>query len=243
DLNRKTIQDPGISVDLGTIEVRARRLDAYVEYHKPTMLYSRPDDRVQVDSSLLSQGQTNIIDFLRGKVPNFEVSNESGDRQVILRGRSTGLSQNTSMSNAAQFMVNGFAVTPAYAETINPLDVEFVDIIRSLSQNSVYGEFGRNGIIAIYLKPPHQRSRKPVEREGMISRMFVGYARSIPFQAGPHPDSNATLYWSGIRQMDSEGMAEMKIPLSGPREDLQIIIEGLTPSGTPLFLSKSISLP
>lgn len=233
----------GLSVDLDPVEIKAKRLDSYIAYHKPGMLYSRPDDRVTVDTASLASGHYNVIDFLKGKVPNFTVTGEEGggSRQVILRGRSTGLSRSISMSNAAQFMVNGFAVSQAYVESINPVDIAFVDILRSLSQTSVYGEFGRNGIIAIYLKPPHQRYRKPVEREGLISHVMVGYVKPLPFQATDPPGSS-TIFWSGIQKLNKEGKKRISVPIGDVKGDFYLILEGVTTSGTPVFIKEKLSI-
>ncbi len=234
-----------IIIDLDEIQVRAKRLDIIVEYHKKNMLYARPSSRIILDTLLANRGYTNIIDLLRGRVPNFEVSSEEGSPKVYLRGRATGLSKSAAMSNAANFMVDGSSVSQAYVEAINPTDIAFVDILRGLSETSVYGEYGRNGLIMIYLKPPMQRSKKMLNRGNILSHQIIGFARSLPFAVQESSVHNipTSLYWNATWQTDNRGTAE--ISFSVPKHDGSyfIVAEGITTNGQPFFTMQKLQIP
>ncbi|MCB0685204.1 MAG: hypothetical protein KDC53_01730 [Saprospiraceae bacterium] len=231
-----------LPITLDEVQIKAKKIDALISYYQPSMLYTQPDDRVFFDESIPNKGTSDVIDILKGRVTSFIVTGEGGNgRQVIMRGRSTGLSRTAGMSNAAEFTVNGSPVSLAYAESINPVDIAFVDIIRSLSLTSVYGEFGRNGIIAIYLKPPHQRKVSSPKESYIISKLIVGYAKPIDFSPA-QSGKDDTIYWSGIVRANQNGEADFRIPIPKINGNYILTVEGLTGMGTPLHFRQSIDL-
>ncbi len=151
------------SIELDSISVTAKKIDKMVEYYEDGMLYKRPDTRIRMDEVTAPNAHNDILSILQ-RAPGLLVGGEG----VIIRGRQTGLSGIT-ISNTAKFMVNGALVSDEYATSINPTNIAFIDIVRSLNKLNIFGEVGSNGLVMIYLKTPQDQKRKTKETEGVKS--------------------------------------------------------------------------
>ena len=236
-----------MSIDIDSIEVTAKKIDKIIQYYEDGMLYNRPDTRVKMESIADPNQYQNIHDVLNGRVPGMQ---KSGN-EVIIRGRKTGLSANTNISNAARFMVNGSFVSQGYAESINPMDIAFVDVLKSFHQLTAFGEMGSNGLIMIYLVPPEQRNRarKKTATNGILNFTFKGYDEARQFYTPKYegqapliaePDNRITLHWQPTVFFNEIGEAVIEFYTSDRLGTYNISLEGISQNGLPIIASSKI---
>ena len=104
------------------------------------------DKRVTAVSSLKvdkkqSQTYSTIYDYLRGRVPGVQVTS---DNRIIIRGIGTNTDQTDPL-----ILVDDVEMPDI--STINPADVESVDVIKDGS-SAIYGMQGANGVVIIKLR-------------------------------------------------------------------------------------------
>ena len=114
-----------------------------------------PEQTVQ-DRRLATQGNISLADVLR-KNTSLTVTGTGNNISVIVRGTSTlgGHGQHTQ----PLYVIDGVSVGNNYATVnrrINPADIARVEVLRSLSQVSTYGELGNHGVIKITTKQGQQ---------------------------------------------------------------------------------------
>lgn len=110
-----------------------------------------------------SVAKANIDDMLKAPVPNFDqalagriagvsVSSESGMpggvMNIVIRGNNSVTQENSPM-----FIIDGFPVEdPTIGASINPNDIESIDVLKDASAAAIYGSRGANGVIIITTK-------------------------------------------------------------------------------------------
>lgn len=110
-----------------------------------------------------SVGSANISDMLKAQVPNFDqalagriagvsVNSSSGmvgsSMNIVIRGNSS-----VTQDNSPMFIIDGFPVEdPNIGATINPNDIESIDVLKDASAAAIYGSRGANGVIIITTK-------------------------------------------------------------------------------------------
>ena len=104
------------------------------------------DQRTTAVSSLKvdkkqSQTYSTIYDYLRGRVPGVQVTS---DNRIIIRGIGTNTDQTDPL-----ILVDDVEMPDI--STINPADVESVDVIKDGS-SAIYGMQGANGVVIIKLR-------------------------------------------------------------------------------------------
>ena len=226
------------SIELDSISVTAKKIDKVVEYYEDAMLYKRPDTRIRMDEVIDPNAHNDILGILQ-RAPGLEVDNGG----VIMRGRQTGLSKNITISNNAKFMVNGALVSDEYATSINPANIAFIDVVRSLNKLSVFGEVGNNGLVMIYLKSPQDQERKKKEVEGIKNFSFKGYDVAREFYTPTYdlisrengkPDNRVTLHWATTIQFNESGEAYIEFYTSDRTGIYDVIVEGISNTRLPI---------
>lgn len=100
-------------------------------------------------SDLSDRITSNPLEALSGKVPGLSVYNNSGRPgggvSVNLRGFNS-----ISASNSPLFVIDG--VVGADFQSINPSDIETVDVLKDASSTAIYGSRGANGVIIVTTK-------------------------------------------------------------------------------------------
>ena len=238
----------GLLLDEVTIE--AKKVDEWVDYYDDVISYTPSGNRVFTDNIAALGGYRDIYDILRGRVTGIEItSSASGQsrRDVIIRGSSSGLSASTAGNNAAGFLLNGSLVTAATAESISPVDIAFIDVIKGLSQLTQFGSEGSGGIIAIYLKPPGARSnsrtsQSSTKKDNGIYVDYQGYSRSKEFYkvnygaTGSYEKESIrrTVHWEPMIITDEEGAASISFYTSDYIGSYHIDVQGVSENGTPM---------
>ena len=84
---------------------------------------------------------TDMYEYLRGRVPGVAVGT---DNSITIRGVNS-----INLSTEPLILLDGVAITDL--STINPMDVQSVDVLKDAS-SSIYGARGANGVILITTK-------------------------------------------------------------------------------------------
>lgn len=108
----------------------------------------RAEDINQVPMSSLDQ-------ILQGKVAGMSVISSSGQpgqsAAVVIRGIGS-----ISGSNTPLYVMDGIPIEGGYFQTINPQDIESVNVLKDASAKTLYGSRGSNGVIIITTKKGKQ---------------------------------------------------------------------------------------
>ena len=240
--------DEGLLLDEVTIE--AKKVDEWVDYYDDVINYAPSGNRVFTDNIPSLGVYTDIYDILRGRVTGIEITRSaSGNsrRDVIIRGSSSGLSAGTRGNNAAGFLLNGSLVSASTAESINPVDIAFIDVIKGLNQLTQFGSEGSGGIIAIYLKPPGARSNsrtstRSSKKDNGLNIDYQAYSSAKEFYKpnygadGSYEKSTIrrTVHWQPLLKLYEGGSAEISFYTSDYIGTYHIDIQGISADGTPI---------
>ena len=119
---------------------------------------------VKAEDITLNPG-VNPMDALQGKIAGLDITNSSGQAgsapTVQLRGtRSLQLDDDGNISSSAfkpTYIIDGM---PGDIATLNPNDIESIEVLKDASSTAIYGSSGANGVIIVTTKG--SKSGKPV---------------------------------------------------------------------------------
>lgn len=119
---------------------------------------------VKAEDITLNPG-SNPMDALQGKIAGLDITNSSGQAgaspTVQLRGtRSLQLDDNGNISTDAfkpTYIIDGM---PGDISTLNPNDIESIEVLKDASSTAIYGSSGANGVIIVTTKGA--KTGKPV---------------------------------------------------------------------------------
>ncbi len=118
---------------------------------------------------LESRPVSNAFEAIQGKAPGVDIT--SSERPgtigtIRIRGE-----RSLTASNEPLYVVDGVPIMSASGiETINPRDIESVDILKDASATAIYGSRGANGVVIITTK------------QGKTGQFSLNYAGSVTFQ-------------------------------------------------------------
>lgn len=120
----------------------------YTDYSKN----KSPSSSTQVAAKDINQVPMSSLDqILQGRVPGLSVSSSSGQpgqsATVIIRGVGS-----ISGSTSPLYVMDGIPIESGYFQTINPEDIESMDVLKDASAKALYGSRGSNGVILITTK-------------------------------------------------------------------------------------------
>lgn len=211
------------------VEISATKIEPF---RKPAV-YGKPS--ATVTSKDISPAAVNILQVLQARVPG-----------VIIRGTPPNMNVNLRAGNDGPplFTLDGTPVDAEVVNSLNPADVEYVDIVRGTAA-AIYGSRGINGVVAIYSKTGANASRPTV---GMERITYPGYytAREFyvpkydqPSNVSNHPDIRSTLYWNPFVETDKDGNATVTFYASDVTSKFKIVVQGITYGGAPGIASNA----
>jgi TonB-linked SusC/RagA family outer membrane protein len=146
---------------------------------------------------------SNIMEALQGRISGMDITKSSGQVgsgvDILLRG-----SRSIYGSNSPLFIVDGI---PSSYSSINPSDVESVDVLKDASSTAIYGSAGSNGVVIITTKKGktgkatvnfdayYGFSGEPEYLHGMVGDEWTAYRReAYKYTNGQYPtDMSAVL--------------------------------------------------
>ncbi len=155
----------------------------------------------KVKGSDLTQAKVvNLQNGLTGKVSGLSVSTTNsgvfGDTRLTLRGN-----RSLTGNNQPMLIVDGVAMSLGYLSSINPNDIQEVNVLKSSSATVVYGPEGVNGAIVVVTKRGN-RNRPVVTVSHTTQLESVSYMPKFQkrFGGGYSPDANGYGTWEPIEQ-------------------------------------------
>lgn len=214
------------------VEISATRID---ETRKPA-IYGKPS--ATITSKDIHPGAINILQALQAKIPG-----------VIIRGVPPNMEVNLRAGNDGPplFTVDGTPVDLEVVNSLNPGDIEYVDVIQS-SKAAIFGSRGRNGVLAIYMKTGSNMGRNTVGMERVTypgfykAREFYVPKYNEPSDLPDRPDIRPTLYWNPSVETDDKGNAVIRFFASDVTSKFKIVVQGLTYGGAPGTASNSFTV-
>lgn len=129
---------------------------------------------------------------LAGRVAGVQVSTNSGQpgstANIVIRGAGS-----ISQDNSPLYVIDGFPSEDANANTINPSDIESIDVLKDASATAIYGARGSNGVILITTK------------RGKSGKPQLSYNAYYGIQKSPNkiPLMNAYEFVKYVKQLNS----------------------------------------
>ncbi|MCB0689556.1 MAG: TonB-dependent receptor plug domain-containing protein [Saprospiraceae bacterium] len=225
------------SIDLEEITVSSKKSESFVEYHRNTMLYDEPDNRVLIDSIPGAHGKLGIFDVIRGRIPGVDVVGIYPNQTVRMRGYSSIARETT-----ATILLDGVPISMVTANAISPERIAFVDVLKGLSKSAIYGS-GGNGVIALYSKSPEEMKGKYDLKSGVLQFNHPGYYHAREFYIPDYhenteeaeTDYRTTLLWyPDIVFTKDEKEIEVPFSTSDRTSVYQLLLQGITTDGQPV---------
>ncbi|MBN2633174.1 MAG: SusC/RagA family TonB-linked outer membrane protein [Bacteroidales bacterium] len=106
----------------------------------------------QVESALITQAKpTSAASALSGKVAGLQINTVNAsvnpDVRIVLRGNRSFLG-----NNQALLVLDGVPVNLAYLQTLNPNDIESMNVLKGANAAALYGSEAANGVIVVTTK-------------------------------------------------------------------------------------------
>lgn len=102
-------------------------------------------------AQLLKTNVASYSEALSGRIAGVHVSSLSGrpgeNPDIVIRGGNS-----LTQSNAPLYVIDGFPMPEDYNNTLNPNDIESIDVLKDASATAIYGARGANGVIMITTK-------------------------------------------------------------------------------------------
>ncbi|TYB73086.1 DUF3520 domain-containing protein [Bizionia saleffrena] len=112
----------------------------------------RKKDRIRYSTQVVRTEQLtranhpNVVQSLSGKVSGVKIN--SGTRKIVLRGNRSIKGEGTK----ALVVINGVISTDDTLNSLNPNEINNVDVIKGAAGSALYGSQGKNGVIVITTK-------------------------------------------------------------------------------------------
>lgn len=107
---------------------------------------------------------------LAGRVAGVQVNSTEGEPgsaiNIIIRGQNS-----LTQENSPLYVIDGFPMESFDASSLNPADIESIDVLKDASSTAIYGARGANGVILVTTKSGHQ-GRTKVTYDGKTGFQF-----------------------------------------------------------------------
>jgi hypothetical protein len=190
----------------------------------------KPD--IQVPAASLLSGSQNALDALRGRVPGVNISGESNNPVINIRG------------TAPTLLYDGTRVDAIFLSTVQRTDIDHIDI----SKDGVYSP-NTMGIVAFYSK--RFAGTSGITTEGILKKKYPGLSVAREFYSPnyaktdtrhKYPDFRSTLYWNNDIKPDANGKFEVSFYIADVITRYRAVLEGMSISGKPASGSVTIRM-
>jgi len=178
----------------------------------------------------------NILLSLQGKVPGLQI-NCANNPCTVFFSRAIGSSALGSIEPL--LLINDIPAFGRPGETLQNIDVNMVERIEFSKRINVrYGEQGKNGIIAIYLKDGVNRFSAPNDVKSKFT--LKGFDRPLKFVSPDYSDANqesrftdqrSTIYWNPKLRKDARGNYSCSFFTSDMEGSYRVIVQGVNNQG------------
>ena len=140
-----------------------------------------------------------------------------------------------------QLIIDGTYVEPEFLSTINPNDVETIEVLKSGSTTAIYGMRGGGGVLIINTKRGESNKDFRTYAPGIVSFKPQGFYKAREFYSPNYedpavnariPDLRTTIYWNPSVISDSTGKASVEFFNADGTGNYKAIVEGINADGT-----------
>ncbi len=160
-------------------------------------------------SEMLKAPVTSIDQALGGRISGVRVSSNDGvpgaSMSIVIRGNNS-----LTQSNEPLYVIDGFPMESSNAGSLNPNDIESIDILKDASATAIYGARGANGVVIITTKSGKE-GRPVITYNGSVTMSNV--AKTIDLMNGYEfvklqneitlPEDMASSYYKDGRTLES----------------------------------------
>lgn len=168
---------------------------------------------------------TRVDQALLGKVAGVQVKPVSGEPGAAPQIRIRGIGS-ISAGGDPLYVVDGFPV--ASIQTLNPNDIESIDVLKDASATAIYGSRGANGVIIINTK------RGKVGKSTISYDTYFGFQKASKIPVFMTGREQAQHYFDGIRNRNIDEGNDVSIPVSQWKIAVPItlieVLEGRSPT-------------
>lgn len=151
-------------------------------------------------------------------------------------------SMNSSFSGPVpmQIVIDGMMVEPDFLSSINPNDVESIEVLKSGANTAIYGMRGGGGVLVINTKRGKMNKDYRTYAPGIISYNPKGFYKGREFYSPNYADPKintrmadlrTTVYWNPNIISDSTGKASVEFFNGDGTGNYKAIIEGMDMDG------------
>lgn len=229
-------------------------------------IFGKPDHVVKGET-LVNSGTTNLAAALQGKVPGVIITSAIGNKgstyKINIRGISSILLNTEPLVLIDGVPVGGSAGTQTIrdgsgkiielgkmgdtaGDRLAMIDPNMVDRIEVTTRvNSLYGDAGRNGVIAIFTKAGSTNRLSNLQDLKTVDvYKMSGYSTPREFKSPDYdsptldkekPDYRSTIYWNPqLNTDDISGTCSVSFFAADLPGRYRIIVEGITETGKPI---------
>ncbi|MEO8794403.1 MAG: TonB-dependent receptor plug domain-containing protein [Daejeonella sp.] len=204
---------------------------------KPAVKYSSnlngPGNADYVITAKDLQYTNNLIQYIQGRVAGLIIRNG-----ILYSLRS--MSSSFSGPRPVQIVMDGMFVEPQFIYSVNPRDVETIEILKSGSNTAIYGLNGIGGVLIITTKKGQQNLSYRSYSPGIISYNPQGLYKAKEFYSPNYDDPainakiadlRTTIFWEPFVTTDKTGNATATYFNADLPANYRVIIEGVSPNG------------
>ncbi len=176
---------------------------------------------------------TSLAQILQGRVAGIIIRNG-----IAYSMRSMGSSFNGPVP--MQIIMDGMYVQPEFLNSINPQDVESIEVLKSGANTPIYGLRGGGGVLVINTKRGERNLAYNTYAAGIVSFKPQGLYTSREFYSPNYDDPKintkiadlrTTLFWSPSVITDTTGLASVEYFNGDATGTYAVIIEGISVKG------------
>lgn len=217
--------------------------------------YGKPDHTVN-GNALVNSGTTDLVVALQGKVPGLIITQVAdkrgslhyrlrirGESSILLNKEPLVIIDGVPVGGATQALLDPEEFGSTAGDRLKGIDVNQIDRVEVTTRvNTLYGEAGRNGVIAVYTKAGHKNTLTS-QSIGTRTLTVMGYHRSPLFSAPDYgqempqheaPDFRSTIYWNPEVVVGATGKTTLSFWSADLTGRYRVVCEGILTNGTPV---------
>ncbi|WP_460972224.1 carboxypeptidase-like regulatory domain-containing protein [Spirosoma migulaei] len=209
---------------LQAVNVKARKVtDSRSDYRR--IMYGTADATVVATDQMRSM--PTVLRMIQGQVAGVTVfMNGDGSGSISIR------------NEPAAVMMDGALIDNTVLATINPNDVEAIDVLKNPATYAIFGVRARGGVINILTRRGGDGEAQPNQAISKIAGYTVSREFYSPQYANSTTDTTpadgrATLYWNPSLQTDAHGKATVTFYNTDKALTIQAVAEGISSDGLP----------
>ncbi|WP_158825258.1 TonB-dependent receptor plug domain-containing protein [Mucilaginibacter lacusdianchii] len=161
---------------------------------------------------------------------------------VIFRGGIPYSTRNAGSNTPMQIIVDGIYVDASYIQSLNPIDIASIEVLRSIGNTAIYGSRGGAGVLLINTRRgnDYTNNASQIYSPGVITYTPKGYYRAREFYSPQYDDPKTnqavadvrtTIFWKPNIVTDDNGHASFEYFNAGSPGTYRVVIEGIDGEG------------